>query len=172
MASYPIRHLQLRTNNACRYTDSLDSEVGRSCRSGSPLLSSWALVLLCAPCRVMCGFHGRRFSQPLCVLVWVVSTHSVTRSVLFYNVMRPKFFKTPEMQMKLNCALLGYYAAYSGNYLRTSGNKLSVPSWRDKNPKRKMNHACKLSVYMTLFHVISWIIVSRYIVAACAIKMR
>jgi hypothetical protein len=135
-SSFPIRHLQVLTYNACRYTDSLDSEDGRSCRSGSPRLSSWALLLLCAPGRVMRGFHGRRFSQPRAGGRGD-STPTVTRSPLFYNVMRPKFFKTVEMQMKVNCALLCYYAAYSGYYSPRSENNLSVPSWRVKNPKKK-----------------------------------
>ena len=72
MASYPIRHIQLRTQNACRYTDSLDGEVGRSCRSGSLRLSSWTLLLLCAPCRVVCGFSWPSlFTDALCSCVCV-----------------------------------------------------------------------------------------------------
>ena len=129
MESYPIRHLQLRTNNACRYTDSLDSEVGEvaavdlPCCQAEPWYCSLLLVVLCVDFMAV-AFHSRAVFLCVCVGGGGVSTHSVTRSLLFYNVMRPKFLKTLEMQMKLNCALLGYYAAYSGNYLPTSGNKL------------------------------------------------
>jgi len=36
-----------------------------------------------------------------------------------------------------NCALLGYYAASSGNFLPMLWENLSVPSSRINNPKRK-----------------------------------
>ena len=35
------------------------------------------------------------------------------------------------------CAFLGYYAASSGNFLRTFCDNISVPSSRVKNPKRE-----------------------------------
>jgi len=35
-----------------------------------------------------------------------------------------------------NCALLGYYAAISGNFLLTLRDNLSVPSSEVKNPNR------------------------------------
>jgi hypothetical protein len=130
MASYPIRHLQLRTYNACGYTHSLDGDVGKvatadlpSCQA-EPWYCSVLLVVLCVDFTAVASHSRAGF---LCVGEGD-STHSVTRSPLFYNVMRPKFFKTLEMQMKLNGALLGYYASYNGNYLPTSGNNLSVPS--------------------------------------------
>ena len=34
-----------------------------------------------------------------------------------------------------NCAILGYYAASSGNFLSTFRDNLSVPCWGFKNPK-------------------------------------
>ena len=37
-----------------------------------------------------------------------------------------------------NFALLGYYAASSGNSLPTFRDNISVPTSRSKNPKRKM----------------------------------
>jgi len=39
-----------------------------------------------------------------------------------------------------NCALLGYYAARSGNFLPTFRDNLSVPSSGFKNPKTKTGH--------------------------------
>ena len=46
-----------------------------------------------------------------------------------------------------NCALLGYYAASSGNFLPTFRDNLSVPSSRVKNQKNKYGKERALLIY-------------------------
>ena len=46
----------------------------------------------------------------------------------------PTFFTRSCVSLE-NCALMGYYAANSGNFLPTFWDNLSVPSSRFKNPK-------------------------------------
>jgi len=53
------------------------------------------------------------------------------------------------------CALLGYYAASSGNSLPTFWDNLSVPSSRDKNPRSKssMTHIIVSEEFAGYFHI-------------------
>jgi hypothetical protein len=50
---------------------------------------------------------------------------------------RSQFTSFQRLYSSKNCALLGYYAASSGNFLPTFGDDLSVPPQRVKNPKVK-----------------------------------
>jgi len=50
---------------------------------------------------------------------------------------RSQFTSFQRSYSSTNCALLGYYAASSGNFLPTFRDDLSVPSPRFKNPKVK-----------------------------------
>ena len=50
-----------------------------------------------------------------------------------------------------NCALLGYYAASSGNYLPTFRDNLSVPSSRAEYPKRKPVNLVYVGVYIGIY---------------------
>jgi hypothetical protein len=43
---------------------------------------------------------------------------------------------------------VGYYAACSGNFIPTFRDNLSVPSSKEKNPKRKLAQAKPYGVYI------------------------
>ena len=86
--------------------------------------------------------------------------------------MRPKFFKTLEMQMKLICALLGYYAVYSRKYLTDVWEQPIGPVLKGQESNIKHESRMQIKCLCDFIPVSSWIIVSRYIIAACETKMR
>ena len=58
------------------------------------------------------------------------------------------------------CSIVRYYAAYSGNFLLTFWDNLSVPAWRVKKSKRENGHQQKLTNTIFFFgtlHVICFL---------------
>jgi len=58
---------------------------------------------------------------------------------------------TPALDGSENCALLGYYAASSGNYLQIFRDILSVPSSRVEYPKRKAGNLVYIGLCIGIY---------------------
>ena len=71
------------------------------------------------------------------VLLYIYTTSS---PLLAYNI----------MSESVNCALPGYYAPSSGNFLLTFRDNLSVPSWGFKNPRAQFPATSRRKPKITL----------------------
>jgi len=68
-----------------------------------------------------------------CKLDWA-STHDMLQKQNIVNM--AMYFQFLKYRALENCALLGYNASNSGNFLQTLRDNLSVPSWGLKNQKK------------------------------------